>query len=106
MNTLARDLQYGVRMLRRAPGFAIVAILTLGLGIGANTAIFTVINAVMLRMLPVQQPEQLVTVGNPSRVSSFSTGTPRVDIFSYPLYREIRDHNQVFSSVLASSRLD
>src|SRR5262249_21144696 len=91
---------------RRAPGFAAVAILTLALGIGANTAIFTVINAVMLRMLPVEHPEQLVTVGNPAHVNSFSTGTPRVDIFSYPLYREVRDHNQVFSSVRGGGRLD
>jgi predicted permease len=106
VNTLLRDFQYGLRMLRRAPGFATVAVLTLALGIGANTAIFTVINAVMLRMLPVQDPEQLVTIGNPAHVSSYSMGTPRTDIFSYPLYREIRDHNQSFSSLLATSRVD
>ncbi|HZU21402.1 MAG TPA: ABC transporter permease, partial [Terriglobales bacterium] len=106
MNTLLRDLQYGIRMLRRAPSFAAVAVLTLGLGIGANTAIFTVINAVMLRALPVEHPEQLVTIGDPSRVSSWSNGTPRTDVFSFPLYREIRDHNQVFSSVLGSARID
>jgi len=106
MNTLLRDLQYGVRMLRRAPGFAAVAVLTLALGIGANTAIFTVINAAMLRMLPVDHPEQLVAVGDPSRVGSWSNGTPRTDTFSYPLYREIRDHNEVFSSVMGASRLD
>jgi predicted permease len=106
MNSFIRDLQYGLRMFRRAPGFAAVAVLTLALGIGANTAIFTVINAAMLRMLPVEHPEQLVAIGDPSRVGSWSNGTPRTDILSYPLYREIRDHNEVFSSVLASSRLD
>ncbi|MBV8207566.1 MAG: ABC transporter permease [Acidobacteria bacterium] len=106
MNTLLRDAQYGFRMLRRAPGFALVAVLTLALGIGANTAIFTVVNAVMLRMLPVEHPQELVTIGNPARVTSYSTGTPRADVFSYPLYREVRDHNAVFSSLLATSRVD
>jgi predicted permease len=104
MNTVLRDLQYGIRMLRRAPGFAAVAVITLALGIGANTAIFTVINAVMLRMLPVDHPEQLVTIGDPSRVGSWSNGTPRTDILSYPLYKEIHDHNEVFSSVMAGLR--
>jgi predicted permease len=106
MATFLQDLRYGFRMLMRAPGFATVAVLTLALGIGANTAIFTVINAVMLRMLPVRDPGELAVVGNPSRVHSWSNGTPRTDIFSYPLYREIRDRNSVFSSVLASSRID
>jgi predicted permease len=93
-------------MLAKHPGFTTVAVLTLALGIGANTAIFTVINAVMLRALPVQNPQQLVAVGNPSRVHSWSTGNPRTDSFSYPLYREVRDKNDVFSSVLATARVD
>src|SRR6267142_7090643 len=99
------DVRYGLRMLRKNPAFTIVAILTLALGVGANTAIFTVINAVMLRALPVQRPQQLVTVGDPAKVYSWGTGTPRTDAFSYPLYREVRDHNDVFSSLLASSNL-
>ena len=98
---IAKDLRYGLRMLRRNPGFSAVAVVTLALGIGANAAIFTVINAVMLRALPVKHPDGLVTVGNPARVHSWGTGTPRTDSFSYPLYRELRDNNQVFSSLLA-----
>ncbi len=102
---LLMDVRYALRILRKSPGFAAVAVLTLALGIGANTAIFTVINAVMLRALPVQHPEQLVAVGDPAKVYSWGTGTPRTDAFSYPLYREVRDHSDVFSSLLASSNL-
>jgi len=105
LEQIAGDLRYGARMLRRSPGFTAVAVVTLALGIGANAAIFTVINAVMLRALPVNHPEELVIVGNPARVHSWGTGTPRTDSFSYPLYREVRDNNQAFSSVLASSNL-
>src|ERR1700687_4031319 len=70
VETLSQDLRFAGRMLRKNPGFAAVAVLTLALGLGANTAIFTVINAVMLRALPVQHPEQLATVGDPSKVHS------------------------------------
>jgi predicted permease len=106
METLWQDIRYGLRMLAKSPGFTAVAVLTLALGIGANTAIFTVINAVMLRALPVQHPEQLVTIGNPARVHSWRGGTPGTEVFSFPLYREVRDNNSVFSSLLASSNLD
>jgi len=102
---IAKDLRYGLRMLHKNFGFSAVAVITLALGIGANATIFTVIDAVMLRALPVRHPEELVTVGNPARVHSWGTGTPRTDVFSYPLYRELRENNQVFSSLLASSNL-
>ncbi|HET8965079.1 MAG TPA: ABC transporter permease [Candidatus Acidoferrum sp.] len=101
-----QDLRFGLRMLRKNPGFTAVAVLTLALGIGANAAIFTVISAVLLRPLAVQHPEQLVAVGDPTRVHSWSNGTPGTNSFSYPLYREVRDENEVFSSLLATSRLD
>jgi predicted permease len=100
-----QDVRFGAYVLRKSPGFTAVAILTLALGIGANAAIFTVINAVILRELPVKHPEELIAIGNPARVHSWGTGTPRTDVFSYPLYRELRDNNQVFSSLLASSNL-
>jgi predicted permease len=106
LDTCWQDLRFGFRTLAKSPGFTAVALLTLALSIGANTAIFTLINAVMLRALPVQYPEQLVAVGNPARVHSWGGGTPRIDVFSYPLYREVRDNNIVFSSVLASSQLE
>jgi predicted permease len=106
IESLLADIRYALRMLRKNPGFTSVVILTLALGIGANTAIFSVINALMLRTLPVREPQQLVAVGDPIHVHSWSDGTPRTDLFSYPLYCEVRDHNNVFSSVLASARLD
>jgi putative ABC transport system permease protein len=106
LETFAQDVRFGLRMLRKNLGFTAVAVLTLALGIGANTAIFSVVDALMLRMLPVRDPQQLVVIGDPIHVHSWSNGTPRTDIFSYPLYCQVRDYNAVFSSVLASSHID
>ena len=102
METLVQDIRYGLRTLTKNPGFTIVAVLTLGLGIGANTAIFTLINAVLLKTLPVSDPQSLVVIGDPSLAHSRNVGTPTTDIFSYPLYRDLRDGNNVFSGVTAS----
>ena len=102
MQTLLQDARYGIRMLLKSPVFTVVAVLTLALGIGANTAIFTLVNAVLLKMLPIQHPEQLVTIGDPTRVDSRSNGTPQTDLFSYPLYRELRDGTSVFSGMYAA----
>ena len=91
-----RDVRYGLRMLRRSPGFTAVAILALSLGIGANTAIFSLINALMLRMLPVQHPEQLV------ELLSVYPGEPRTNGFSWQIYEHFRDHNHVFSGLIGA----
>jgi predicted permease len=103
MGGLVQDLRYALRQLGKTPGFTAVAVLTLALGIGANTAIFTVVNALLLKTLPVAQPEQLVVVGDPSQPISRWNGMPRTEIFSYPLYKELRDHNSVFSGLCAAA---
>lgn len=100
---LSQDIRFAIRQCRRNPGFTVVAVLTLALGIGANTSVFTVLNGLLLKMLPVKDPRQLVVVGDPTMANSRSNGTPRIDTFSYPLYRELRDHNEVFSGLCAAA---
>ena len=106
MTTLMQDLKYGLRMLLKSPGFAVVVVLSLGLGIGANTAIFTLIDAVMLKTLPVENPEQLALFFDGSdegtRISRGGMGTgERWRYYSYPLYEYLRDHNQFFQGICA-----
>jgi putative ABC transport system permease protein len=98
IETLLQDVRYGLRVLARTPVITSVAVLSLALGIGANTAIFSLIDSVMLRMLPVQSPEQLVQlrIRNPQRANGEPGGT-----FTNPLWEQLRDHQQVFSSVFA-----
>jgi len=102
MGSLLQDVQYARRMLRKNPAFTVVAVMTLALGIGANTAIFSLENAVMLKMLPVKNPGELVVVGDPTEVHGRHMGDPQVNEFSYPLYRDIRDGSSVFTGMLAS----
>jgi hypothetical protein len=90
-----QDLQFGLRVLRKSPGFAVVAVLTLGLGIGANTAIFSLVDAVLIRMLPVQRPEQLF------RLIDVSKEGRTIDAFSYPTFELIQENNQTLSGVIA-----
>jgi predicted permease len=106
VETTTQDVRYAFRTLRRSPSFAVAAILSLTLGIGANTAIFTLIDAVMLRPLPVRSPNELVSVGDPSRPTAHWEGGPMVDVLSYPLYQRLRDHNRVFSGLLAAGRAE
>lgn len=103
MTGFIQDIRYALRQLRKSPGFTGVAVLTLALGIGANTAIFTVVNALLLKMLPVRDPQQLVVVGDPSDPNRRSNGTPSTDIFSYPLYKALRDRNSVFTGLCAAA---
>lgn len=103
MTGILQDLRYALRQLRKNPGFTAVAVITLALGIGANTAIFTVVNALLFKTLPVRDPQRLVVVGDPTRVNGRSNGTPRTDIFSYPLYKELRDRNSVFTGLCAAA---
>jgi len=92
---LWQDLRFGARMLVKKPGFTLIVVITLALGIGANTAIFTLINVVMLKSLPVSRPEELVMLtrsgGDSKNPSSFSQA----------LWEQIRDHQDVFSEVCA-----
>ena len=99
---MIRDLRYGLRMLLKHKGFTAVAVLSLALGIGANTAIFSLIDALMLRALPVLEPDRLVLFGN-ANSAGITIGFPDSswDLFSYPTYREIRQRTQTLSEVAA-----
>jgi predicted permease len=88
-------------MLARNPGFTAVAVLTLALGIGANTAIFTLVNAVMLRSLPVAQPQQLYRIGNSNNCCVIGGLQDNWGIFSYPQYQQFREHTPEFSEMAA-----
>lgn len=92
MNNLFQDIRYGLRGLWRHPGFMIVAVCSLALGIGANTAIFSVVNGVLLNPMPYPQPEQLVTFHQSK--PNFSTGA-----IPYPNFRDLQQQNQTFSSM-------
>ena len=91
MDTLAQDLGYGLRTIRRTPVFTIVVVISLALGIGANTAVFTIINAAMLRELPVPHPEALVRL----------SATP---VLSFAMFQDLRARQQVFTDILATTR--
>ncbi len=95
MHLLWQNIRYSMRALRRTPGFTTVAVLSLALGIGANTAIFTLINALLLRDVPVRQPERLVEVSAVRLDSKI--------LFSYPMYRELGRQQRVFSAVIGWS---
>ena len=101
METFWRDLRYTVRVLRKSPGYALVAVLSLALGIGANTAIFSLVNQVMLRRLPVHDPAQLVVLHREDDLEGTSVNDNYESVFSYPMYCRLRDDGRAFSGAVA-----
>ena len=93
MDTLLKDIRYAIRGLLKRPGFVAIAVITLALGIGANTAIFSLVNTVMLRGLPVDRPNEIVSVAVRGKDDSMSA-------FSHPNYKDFRDRNDVLSGLL------
>jgi predicted permease len=106
MNTLLQDIRYALRQLRKSPAFTLTVIVTLALGIGANAAVFTLFDQVLLRMLPVERPRELVRFewSGAFSGSASSFGGDLYNYFSYPMYKDLRDQNQVFTGMLAADR--
>jgi len=99
------DLKFAWRQLLKSPGFALTAVLTLALGIGATTAIFTLVHAVLLKSLPVAKPEELYRIGDKAHCCAWFgyTQTEEFSIFSYELYKQFRDHTPAFVDLTAFS---
>jgi putative ABC transport system permease protein len=93
------DLKFGLRQLRKSRGFTLIAVLTLALGIGANTAIFSVINGVLLRPLSFPNPDQLLVLGGHNTRGSSQAG--RLDTISFPEFFDLRSRNRSFAQLAA-----
>lgn len=100
LQNFMRDAAYGVRTLMRSPALTIVALLSLALGIGGNTAIFSLLDVVLLRSLPVKDPGQLVLLGT-GTANGIGSDIARSELYSYPFYRQLKKRNAVFSNVAA-----
>jgi predicted permease len=113
MRAIWQDIRFGARMLAKHPGFTAIAVLTLALGIGANTGIFTILRQVVLQRLPVPHPEELVLLYSPGpkqgHVNSDESTAPGEDggaeSFSYPMYTNLRDRNSVFAGLAAKDTI-
>src|ERR1044072_1353161 len=101
MRNLFRDLLYGVRMLRKSPGFTLVAVLTLALGVGANTAIFQLIDAVRLRALPVENPQELVGVQLADLSKARGAFASDYPIVTNGIWEQVRDRQEAFKGIFA-----
>ena len=106
MRNFVQDLRFALRQMRRSPGFVLTAVLTLALGVGANTAVYSLLDQALLRSLPVEKPEQLVVLSAPGKAwegHSSDHGAGEEKSFSYPMYRELRDQAKVFDGLIATS---
>ena len=104
METIFQNIRYAVRQLRKYPGFTAVAVLTLAIGIGANAAVYSLVDQLLLKQLPVSEPDRIVMLkfagSNTGHTDSWGGGDNIQ--FSYPMYRDLRDQNQVFAGMLAT----
>src|SRR6059036_3382581 len=103
VDTILQDLRYSLRTLAKNRGLAAVAVLTLALGIGANTAVYSLTDQILLRLLPVRNPEELVVLRMPGPKSghTWSDIDKGAQSFSYPFYQDLRDSGAPFSALLA-----
>jgi putative ABC transport system permease protein len=108
LDRIWRDLHYASRQLIKLPGFTVTAVLTVALGIGATSAIFTLFDQVLLRTLPVERPKELVRFvwTGSFNGSNSGFGGDVGNYFSYPMYKDLRDRNEVFGGMLAAVRTD
>ena len=98
---LISDSRYALRQLRKSPGFTAIAVLTLALGIGANTSIFTLVHAVMLERLPVADPSHLYVLGDAKVCCDTTELRDDFALYSYPLYQRVKENTPEFSEIAA-----